>query len=132
VAVTDLTSDMLTMIRNASRASKEALEIKCSGLMEQVCRIFKDEGFIENYKRVKDNKQDVIKIYLKYNKNNVPAIKGLKRISRPGLRQYKGYRELPKVLGGVGIAIVSTSQGLMTAKEARAKKIGGEVICYAW
>jgi len=132
VAITDLTADMLTMIRNASSAHKESVEIKRSNLLETVLKILKEEGFVTNFKPIPDKKQGLIKVYLKYNKNKVPALLNLKRISKPGLRSYKTYKDLPRVLGGVGIAIISTSSGIMTAKDARAKKIGGEVICYAW
>ena len=132
MAVTDLTADMLTMIRNASRAKKESVEIKRSRLIAAVCEILKKEGFIANYKPIEDTKQGFLKVYLKYGKGSMPALKGLKKITKPGLRIYKGNSALPRVLGGVGIAIVSTSQGVMTAYDARFRKIGGEVICYAW
>ena len=130
--VTDLTADMLTRIRNASRANKESVEIKRSKLIEALCVILKAEGFIKNYKPIEDTKQGQIKVYLKYGKGKVPAITGLKRVSKPGLRCYKGYKELPRIFGGVGIALVSTSYGMMTARDARSRKIGGEIICYAW
>ncbi|MDD5438917.1 MAG: 30S ribosomal protein S8 [Candidatus Omnitrophica bacterium] len=132
MSITDLTADMLTMIRNASRAHKEAVEIKRSKLLSAICEILKKEGFIANFKEIEDKKQGLIKIYLKYNKDNSSAIVGLKSISTAGLRRYEGYEDFRKILGGVGIAIVSTSKGIMTTKEARAKKIGGEIICYAW
>ena len=132
MAITDLTADMLTMIRNASMAKKETVEIKRSRLIETVCGILKKEGFISNYKPLEDKKQGLLKVYLKYSKDSLPAIKGLRKITTPGLRVYKGAYAIPRVLGGVGIAIVSTSQGVMTADEARTKKIGGEVICYVW
>ena len=132
MAITDLTADMLTMIRNASNARKETVEIKRSNLLETVLKILKEESFISNFKPIPDKKQGLIKVYLKYNKDKVPALLDLKRISKPGLRIYKTSKNLPRVLGGVGIAIISTSSGIMTAKDARIKKIGGEVICYAW
>ncbi len=132
MAITDLTSDMLTMIRNASKAKKETVEIKRSNLLEEILKILKEEGFISNYKSISDKKQGLLKVYLKYNKDRMPALIGLRKITKPSLRIYKGRKELPHVLGGVGIAIVSTSKGVMASGEARQKKIGGEVICYAW
>ena len=132
MAVTDPVADMLTIIRNASRAKKDAVEVRNSRLAEEIVKILKDEKFISNYKIIKDNKQGLVRIYLKYLKNGNPAILGLKRISRPGLRNYKQADEVPEVYGGLGIAIISTSKGLMTDRGARQKMIGGEVICYAW
>lgn len=130
--ITDLTGDMLTMLRNASRAKKEAVEIKRSGLLEAILKILKEEDYISNYKPIDDKKQGLLKVYLKYNRDKSPAIIGLKKITKPGLKIYKGYKRLPKVFSGIGIAIVSTSQGVMTASEASKRKIGGEVICYVW
>ena len=132
MAVTDLTADMLTMIRNASRAKKDSVMIKSSNLLLAICAILKNESFIENFQKVEDDKQGIIKVYLKYTKKNTAAIKGLKRISTPGLRKYTGYKDIKKVLGGVGISIVSTSAGVMTGHEARSKNVGGEIICFAW
>ena len=132
MAVTDPVADMLTIIRNASRAKKDAVEVRNSRLAEEIVKILKDEKFISNYKIIKDNKQGLVRIYLKYLKNGNPAILGLKRISRPGLRIYKQADELPKVYGGLGVAVISTSKGLMTDSSAREKRVGGEVICYAW
>ena len=132
MALSDPIADMLTVIRNASSARKETVEARNSVLSESVVKILKREGFIANYKLMKDNKQGILRIYLKYLKNGTPSILGLKRISRPGLRVYKKADELPKVYSGLGIAILSTSKGLLTDTEARNSKIGGEVICYAW
>ena len=132
MAVTDPIADMLTVIRNASFARKEVAEVKSSVLSEGILKILKKEGFIYNYKAVKDNKQGILRVYLKYLKNGTPAILGLKRISRPGLRIYKKAEDLPRVYSGIGMAIVSTSKGLLTDDEARDKKVGGEVLCYAW
>jgi small subunit ribosomal protein S8 len=132
MALTDPIADMLTIVRNASSTKKETAEVKNSVLSESIVKILKREGFIANYKLMKDNKQGILRIYLKYLKNGTPSILGLKRISRPGLRVYKKSDELPKVYGGLGIAILSTSKGLLTDTEARNNKIGGEVICYAW
>ena len=132
MALTDPIADMLTIVRNASSTKKETAEVRNSILSENIVKLLKKEGFIGNYKLMKDNKQGILRIYLKYLKNGTPSILGLKRISRPGLRVYKKADELPKVYGGLGIAILSTSKGLLTDTEARDNKIGGEVICYAW
>lgn len=132
MAVTDPIADMLTRIRNASFAKKEVVEIKNSKFLEEVMKILKKEGFIANYKLMKDAKQGMLRVYLKYSKEGAPAILGIRRISRPGLRAYKKCDELPKVYGGLGIAIISTSKGLLTDAQAREQKIGGEVICYTW
>lgn len=132
MALTDPIADMLTIIRNASSAKKDVAEVKNSVISESILKILKKESFIANYKLIKDNKQGILRVYLKYLKNGTPAILGLKRISRPGLRVYKKADSLPKVYGGLGVAILSTSKGLLTDNEARDQKIGGEVICYAW
>lgn len=132
MALTDPIADMLTIIRNASRAKKDVAEVRNSILSESILKIMKKESFIANYKLMKDDKQGVLRIYLKYLKNGTPAILGLKRISRPGLRTYKKADAIPKVYGGLGVAILSTSRGLLTDNEARDQKVGGEVICYAW
>lgn len=132
MALTDPIADMLTIIRNASRVKKDVCEAKNSSVSENILKILKKESFIANYKLVKDNKQGILRVYLKYLKNGTPALLGLKRISRPGLRVYKQADSVPKVYGGLGIAIVSTSKGLMTDTEARDAKLGGEIICYVW
>ena len=132
MALTDPIADMLTIIRNASSTSKETAEVRNSILSENIAKLLKREGFIANYKLMKDNKQGILRIYLKYLKNGTPSILGLKRISRPGLRVYKKADELPKVYSGLGIAILSTSKGLLTDTEARDNKIGGEIMCYVW
>ena len=132
MAITDSVADMLTVIRNGSFAKKDAVEVKGSKLSEEVLSIFKKESFISNYKLIKDNKQGILRVYLKYYKDGTPAILGIKRISRPGLRAYKKADEMPKVYGGLGLAVISTSKGLMTDNEARDQKVGGEVLCYIW
>lgn len=132
MALTDPIADMLTVIRNASSAKKETAEVRNSKLSEAVITVFRKEGFISNYKLLKDTKQGVLRIYLKYLKNGTPAILGIRRISKPGLRIYKKADELPKVYGGLGVAVISTSKGILTDNEAREKKIGGEVLCYIW
>ncbi len=132
MAVTDSIADMLTIIRNGSFAKKEVVEVKGSKLTAEILGIFKKESFISNYKLMKDNKQGILRVYLKYAKDGAPAILGIKRVSRPGLRTYKQSDELPKVYGGLGVAIISTSKGLMTDNQARENKVGGEVLCYIW
>jgi len=132
MSVTDPIADMLTVLRNGSSANKAVVEVKNSRLTEGIIKIFKTENFISNYKIIKDTKQGLVRIYLKYVKEGKPAILGIKKISKSGLRIYRKAEKIPKVYGGLGVAIVSTSKGLMTDSEARDKKIGGEVICYIW
>ena len=131
--VTDPISDYLTRIRNAIMAKHRVVEIPASNLKKEMTKILFDQGYILNYKFMDESVQGTIKIALKYDRmTKLPAIQKMKRFSRPGLRQYKNSRELPRVLNGLGIAIISTSQGVMTDKEARSKNIGGEVICYVY
>jgi small subunit ribosomal protein S8 len=129
--VTDPISDFLTRIRNASKAKRVRVDIPSSNLKKNLAEILKNQKFIEDYTIIEDDKQDVIRILLKY-KQGAPAISGLKRISTPGLKVYKGADELPRVLNGLGIAVMSTSKGLLTDSEARRAAVGGEVICYIW
>lgn len=129
--VTDPISDYLTRLRNAIAAKHKVVEIPGSNVKKAMTEILMDQGYILNYKFTEDNKQGIIKIALKYNnKTKDSAIKNLTRISKPGLRKYSGVDTLPRVLNGLGIAIVSTSKGLITDKEARKQKIGGEILCY--
>ncbi len=129
--ITDAIADMLTRIRNAGVAKHETVEVPASNEKKAIAKILLDEGYISGYDVIEDNKQGMIKITLKYiSKKSV--ISGLKRISKPGLRVYAGKDELPKVLGGLGIAIISTSKGVMTDKEARKAGVGGEVLAYIW
>lgn len=132
MTMTDPIADMLTRIRNANNIHHDYVEIPASKLKIALAQILKDEGFIRDYEYQKDSKQGVIKIYLKFTSKKERVITGLKRISKPGLRVYVKKDELPKVLGGLGIAIVSTSRGLMSDKEARKTGVGGEVLCYIW
>jgi len=131
MSVTDPISDFLLRIRNASKAKKLRVEIPASKMKQGLAEILKKESFIHDYSIVEDSKQNVIKIQLKY-RDGSSAITGMKRISKPGLRIYKDATELPRVLNGLGTAIISTSKGLMTDKEARSQSAGGEVICYIW
>lgn len=132
MAVTDPIADALTIIRNASFAKKDVAEVRNSKVVEEILKILKKENFIANYKLIKDSKQGLLRVYFKYDKDGTPAIAGIKRISKPGLRTYKKSDELPKVYGGLGVAVISTSKGLMTDNDARESKMGGEIICYAW
>ena len=129
--MTDPIADLLTRVRNAIKAHHRIVEIPASNLKKEVTRILFEKGYILNYKFEDQGPQGIIKIALKYSaEDRKSAIKTIKRVSRPGLRQYAGHENMPRVLNGLGIAIVSTSQGVMTDKEARAKNIGGEVLCY--
>ncbi|KRK35846.1 ribosomal protein S8 [Lactobacillus crispatus DSM 20584 = JCM 1185 = ATCC 33820] len=130
--MTDPIADYLTRIRNANMAKHDSVEIPASNIKKSISEILKREGFIRDYEVADDNKQGVIKVFLKYGPNGERVISGLKRISKPGLRNYVGAEDLPKVLNGLGIAIVSTSAGVITDKEARQKNVGGEVIAYIW
>lgn len=131
MSVTDPISDFLLRIRNASKAKKLRVEIPASKMKQGLAEILKKESFIHDYSIVEDSKQNVIKIQLKY-RDGSSAITGMKRISKPGLRIYKDATELPRVLNGLGTAVISTSKGLLTDKEARSQSTGGEVICYIW
>ena len=128
---TDPISDYLTRLRNAISAGHKVVEVPASNMKKEMTKILMDKGYILNYKLVEDNKQGIIKIALKYNgKTRQPAINNLTRVSKPGLRKYSGVEDMPRVLNGLGIAIVSTSKGLITDKEARKQNVGGEVICF--
>ncbi|HDD43957.1 MAG TPA: 30S ribosomal protein S8 [Candidatus Desulfofervidus auxilii] len=130
--ITDPIADMLTRIRNATKAHKTEVEIPASKMKLNIARILKEEGFIQQYKLIKDGKQGIIKITLKYDENKKSVISGLKRVSKPGRRIYVKKDKLPYVLNGLGIAIISTSKGVMTDKEARKLGIGGEWLCSIW
>lgn len=131
--MTDPIADYLTRLRNAIKAKHRIVEIPASNLKKEITKILFEKGYILNYKFMDEGPQGAIKIALKYDPvNKVNAIKNLKRVSTPGLRQYVGYRDMPRVLNGLGIAILSTSQGVMTDKEAREQKLGGEVLCYIY
>ncbi|CAK4823549.1 30S ribosomal protein S8 [Paenibacillus psychroresistens] len=132
MVMSDPIADMLTRIRNANVVRKETVEIPASTIKKEIAEILKKEGFIRDAEYVQDNKHGIIRLFLKYGPNNERVISGLKRISKPGLRVYTKSQEVPRVLGGLGLAIISTSSGVMTDKEARQAKSGGEVICYIW
>jgi small subunit ribosomal protein S8 len=131
--LTDPIADYLTRIRNASMAGHRVVEIPASNLKKEMTKILFDQGYILSYKIIENKVQDIIKIALKYDKNSKESvIKHLERVSTPGLRQYRGSGEMPRVLNGLGIAIVSTSKGVMTNKKARKENVGGEVLCYVY
>ncbi len=130
--INDPIADMLTRIRNANHARHQEVEVPMSKMKEKIAKILKEEGFIVDYSIKEQNPNNIIVIKLKYAKNKKQAVTGLKRISKPGLRVYVNANEIPKVLNGLGIAIISTSQGVMTDKQAREKNIGGEVLAYIW
>jgi small subunit ribosomal protein S8 len=132
MAVTDPIADMLTRIRNASTAKHSIVTIPSSNIKKAIAQIMYDEGYINEFKVTDDGKQGILEIKLKYDINETKVISGLKRISRPGLRIYAGKDKVPKVLNGLGIAIMSTSKGIMTDKNARKSQVGGEVLCYIW
>lgn len=132
MAMTDPIADMLTRIRNANSVNHEKVEIPGSKIKTAIAEVLKQEGFIKDFSFTEDNKQGILTVFLKYGPNREKVITGIKRISRPGLRQYAKRRELPRVLGGLGIAIISTSKGIMSDKHARKAGLGGEVIAYVW
>jgi small subunit ribosomal protein S8 len=129
--VTDPISDLLTRIRNAAKAKKVNVDIPASNMKKSLVDILKQQKFIEDFAVIEDNKQNILRVKLKYT-NGSSAISGLEKISTPGLRVYKGTDSLPRVLNGLGIAIISTSKGLMTDKEAKKNSLGGEVVCHIW
>ena len=132
MVMTDPIADFLTRIRNANMAKHESLEVPASKIKRDIAEILKNEGFVRDVEYIDDDKQGIIRVFLKYGKGNERVISGIRRISKPGLRSYVKADAVPKVLNGLGIAILSTSEGVVTDKEARAKKIGGEVIAYIW
>ncbi len=132
MVMTDPIADMLTRVRNANTVRHEKLDIPASKVKTEIADILKREGYVRNYEIIEDNKQNIIRIFMKYGNNEEQVIRGLKRISKPGLRVYAKAEEVPRVLNGLGTAIVSTSKGVLSDKEARAQVIGGEVLAYIW
>lgn len=132
MSVTDPIADFLTCIRNAVQAKKRHVDIPSSKVKRAIAELMQKEHFIRGYKVIEDSKQNVLRIYLKYAANESPVIQGIQRISTPGRRVYVGKDELPRVLGGLGTSVLSTTQGILTHKEARQAGLGGEVICYIW
>ena len=130
--ITDPIADMLTRIRNANSAKHETVDIPASNMKKAIAQILLDEGYIASYKVIDDEKQGVIRVTLKYTENKAQVITGLRRVSKPGLRIYSNVDDMPKVMKGLGIAIVSTSKGIMTDREARKQNVGGEVLAFVW
>jgi len=130
--MSDPIADLLTRIRNASRAEHEKVDVPASKLKTKIAELLKEEGFIKNYRLIEDPKQGVLRIYLKYGAGNEKMISGLVRVSRPGRRVYVGKEKIPSILGGMGVALLSTSRGVMTDRESRKQRIGGEVLAYVW
>ncbi|MCD6459113.1 30S ribosomal protein S8 [bacterium] len=132
MTMTDPIADLLTRIRNASSALHKNVEIPASKIKNEIVRVLKEEGYIENSEIIKAEPQDVLKVYLKYTPENKPVIINLSRISKPGLRKYSSSKSVPQVMGGLGIAILSTPKGILTDRQAKRENIGGEVLCYVW
>ncbi len=132
MTLTDPIADILTRIRNATMIKKKEVDIPSSYMKVEIVRIMKDEGYIKNFRVIDDKLQGILKVYIKYTKNNVSVISGLKKISKPGCRIYCKRGSIPKVLGGLGIVIVSTSQGILTGRRCEELGIGGEVLCHIW
>ena len=130
--ITDTIADMLTRIRNANAAKHASVDIPASNMKKQIAQILLDEGYIKNFKVIDDNKQGIIRVTLKYTDTKAQVITGLRRVSKPGLRIYSNCEDMPKVMKGLGIAIVSTSKGIMTDKKARELNVGGEVLAFIW
>ena len=130
--ITDTIADLLTRIRNAASAKHDTVEIPASNMKKAICQILVDEGYIKSFSVTEDGKQGLIKVVLKYGEGKTPVIKGLRRVSKPGLRIYSNVEELPKVMKGLGIAIISTSKGVMTDRQARKENVGGEVLAFIW
>ena len=132
MTMTDPIADMLTRIRNANAVKHETVDVPASNMKKELSRILLEEGFIRGYDVIEDGKQGIIRIQLKYGQTGERVISGLKRISKPGMRVYADKHEVPRVLNGLGISIISTSKGILTDKQARKENVGGEVICYVW
>ena len=132
MSLSDPIANMLTVIRNAVEARKETVDIPASKLSEKIIGILKSEGYVQDFRMLKDEKQGILKIYLRYKTNKMPVIMGIKRVSRPGLRKYVHSDKIPRVLSGLGTAVISTSKGVISDKDARKLKVGGEVLCYVW
>ena len=130
--MSDVIADMLTRIRNASDAKHATVDIPASNMKKSIADILVEEGYVKSYQVIEDGKQGVIRVTLKYTAGKQKVIRGIRRVSKPGLRIYAGYEDMPKVMNGLGIAIVSTSKGIMTDKKARDTKIGGEVLAFVW
>jgi len=132
MSLSDPVADMLTKIRNAILARYEKVDISTSRLKLEITKILKNEGYIKNFKKINQNNQNFIRIFLKYHGKEIPVINGLQRLSKPGRRAYVGYKKMPRIYNGYGIVVISTSEGVITGKKAREKKVGGELLCSIW
>jgi len=132
MGMTDPIADMLTRIRNGSKAQKKWVDVPASNLKRELAQLLVEEHFVEKFDYTEDNKQGKLRVYLKYDETDKPIVMGIQRVSKPGLRRYAQANRLPRVLNGLGIAVISTSSGVMTDRDARKKGIGGEIICYVW
>jgi len=132
MVMTDQVADMLTRIRNAYMARKSEVDVPYTEFKKEIVRVLKEEGYIKDFKFVKRTPQSILRIYLKYDERGKPVIQGLKRVSKPGRRIYSGVKKLPKVMGGYGVAIISTPKGVMPDWKAREERVGGEIVCYVW
>ncbi|MBU5308740.1 30S ribosomal protein S8 [Clostridioides mangenotii] len=132
MTMTDPIADMLTRVRNANMVKHETVDVPASNMKKEIARILLEEGFIRGYDVIEDGKQGIIRIQLKYGQEGERVIQGLKKISKPGMRVYAAHDEIPKVLNGLGISVISTSKGILTDKQARNENVGGEVVCYVW
>ena len=132
MSMTDPVADLLTRLRNASRERHEKVELPASRLKANIVRVLKEEGYIKNFRLQREDGFPTIKVFLKYTDEGSAVIQGIKRISRPGLRRYVGYENMPRPLSGAGVAIISTSKGVMTGQKARIQKVGGEILCEVW
>ena len=132
MSLSDPIADMLTKIRNANMARSEKVDIYTSKMKLELTKILKNEGYIKTFKKITQDKRNCIRIFLKYTEGQVPVIRGLERVSKPGRRVYCGYKDMPRVYNGYGVVVVSTSNGIITGKKAKEKKVGGEVICNIW
>ena len=130
--ITDSIADLLTRIRNANSAKHDTVEVPASNMKKAICQILEDEGYIKNFTTIEDGKQGMIKITLKYGEGKTPVISGLRRVSKPGLRIYSNVEDMPKVMKGLGIAVISTSKGVMTDRQARKENVGGEALAFIW
>lgn len=132
MSLSDPIADMVVRIKNGQKAGLESVQMPCSRVKGEIARVLKKEGLVRDYAVEGSEKKRSLRVYLKYTKDNKPVVKGFRRVSRPGLRRYTGWREIPKVLGGMGVVILSTPAGIMTGREARAQQSGGEILCTVW
>lgn len=132
MSMSDPIADMLTRIRNAGRAKLKSVDIPASKIKTSIANVFKEQGYIKNFKSIQDEKQGIVRVYLKYNEKNIHAIYGIERISKPSLRNYVNSKDIKPILNGMGVSVLSTSKGIMTDKQAKAVNVGGEILCNIW